>query len=83
VSIDVDVLDPAYAPGVSNPEPYGLTIHSLLYNLENVVGRVKDIAGFDIVEVNPLVDVNDVTSLVSAKLIIEYTGLISKYKNRS
>jgi len=54
LSIDVDVLDPGYAPGVSNPEPGGIApIH--LYELVKLVAA-KGLAALDIVEVNPLFD---------------------------
>jgi len=54
VSIDIDVLDPAYAPGVGNPEPGGITpIH--LFQLIRIVSG-KELAGVDVVEVNPLFD---------------------------
>ncbi|MEM1711847.1 MAG: agmatinase [Nitrososphaerota archaeon] len=54
LSIDVDVLDPGYAPGVSNPEPGGIApIH--LYELIKLVAG-KGLAALDIVEVNPLFD---------------------------
>jgi len=54
ISIDIDVLDPAYAPGVGNPEPGGITpIH--LFQLIRIVSG-KELAGVDVVEVNPLFD---------------------------
>lgn len=54
LSIDLDVLDPAYAPGVSNPEPGGISpIH--LYELVKICSRAG-LRGLDLVEVNPLFD---------------------------
>jgi agmatinase len=54
LSIDADVLDPGYAPGISNPEPGGIApIH--LYELIKFVA-VRGLAALDIVEVNPLFD---------------------------
>lgn len=54
LSIDLDVLDPAYAPGVSNPEPGGISpIH--LYELVKMCSEAG-LAGLDLVEVNPLFD---------------------------
>jgi len=72
ISIDVDVIDPAYAPAVGNPEPLGITPSHLLSTLKELFSleRTK-IVGLDIVEVNPLVDVNDVTSLLAAKILME------------
>lgn len=54
LSIDIDVLDPGYAPGVSNPEPGGISpIH--LYELVKLIGG-KGLVALDVVEVNPLFD---------------------------
>lgn len=54
LSVDADVLDPGYAPGVSNPEPGGIMpIH--LYELIRLVAR-RELAALDVVEVNPLFD---------------------------
>jgi agmatinase len=68
VSIDLDVADPSYAPGVGNPEPGGLTSRELLELIYSLKG--KKIAGFDIVELNPLMD-NGSSAALSAKLLCE------------
>ncbi|MEM3671210.1 MAG: agmatinase [Thermoprotei archaeon] len=65
ISIDLDVVDPAYAPGVGNPEPAGLSSRELLKLLYALKGRT--IVGFDINELNPLFD-NGSTSALAAKL---------------
>lgn len=75
ISIDMDVFDPAVAPGVSNPEPLGMEPLSVLRILDKLVSR-KNIVGLDIVEVNPVFDVNDVTSLLAGKLVYEIVGMI-------
>jgi agmatinase len=67
-SIDVDVFDPAYAPGVGNPEPAGISPKDFLVFLKNL-GR-RDLIGFDIVEVCPPYD-NGNTSVLAAKLMME------------
>jgi agmatinase len=72
VSIDLDVLDPSFAPGVGNPEPDGLSIHKLLEFLYSL--KEKKITGFDIVELTPLYD-NGTTAVVAAKLMNELIGL--------
>lgn len=82
ISIDVDVLDPSIAPGVSNPEPFGLNLEELARILVSVFNRAEKIVAVDIVEVNPLVDYSNVTSIVAAKLGLEVTGLYIK-KTRS
>ena len=71
ISIDVDAIDPSYAPGVGNPEPLGITPHEILDALSIIASSNADVVGFDIVETNPLVDVNDVTSLTAAKILME------------
>lgn len=75
ISIDIDVIDPGYAPGVSNPEPLGLTPFRLLKHIRDLIRYSKRLVGFDIVEANPLVDVNDTTSLLASKLIFEISSL--------
>lgn len=79
ISIDMDAVDPSYAPGVSNPEPLGLTPLQLLGIIEKIVKYSQNIVGVDIVEVNPLRDVNDVTSILAAKILVEITGLLDRF----
>jgi len=69
VSVDIDVLDPAYAPGVGNPEPEGLTPLQV-FELIHLLGKFKP-RGFDLMEVNPLFD-NGSTAAVSAKILMEF-----------
>lgn len=68
VSVDMDVFDPAFAPGIGNPEPCGLSPKDFLDFLRNLRGN--RIVGFDIVEVCPPYD-NGNTSILAAKLILE------------
>lgn len=72
ISIDLDGLDPAYAPGVSHHEPGGLSVRQLLEVLARVQGPI---AGADVVELNPDRDVNGMTAAVAAKLVKELCGL--------
>lgn len=72
VSIDLDVLDPAYAPAVGNPEPLGLTTHQLIRLLHSIRG--KEVVGFDICEYTPIYD-NGVTGVVAAKLLADMLSL--------
>jgi agmatinase len=69
VTVDMDVLDPSVAPGVGCPEPGGLTFSELAGILTEVVD--SRVVGFDVVEANPLVDVNDITSCAVAKLLMK------------
>jgi len=70
VSLDIDVLDPAFAPGTGHCEPGGLSTRELLY----FVHRLKNLRNFrmaDIVEVNPDIDLNNITVQAAAKLLVE------------
>lgn len=72
LSFDMDVLDPAYAPGVGNPEPGGLTTRELVEIIKNLnVGVIS----FDIVELNPHYDYKGITAFAAAKIIREVLAL--------
>jgi agmatinase len=75
VTIDIDVLDPAYAPGVGNPEAEGIETFTLLDILGGIIN--ERLGGFDLVEVCPNYD-NGVTSALAAKIIFEVLGYIKK-----
>jgi len=68
LSLDIDALDPAFAPGISHHEPGGLSTREVLGILQNV--KVP-IIGADIVEYNPTRDINDMTAVVCAKFLKE------------
>ena len=72
VSIDLDGLDPAFAPGVSHHEPGGLSTRDILAVLHRIKGGI---VGADVVELNPSRDVNDMTATVAAKLVKELAAL--------
>ncbi len=73
ISIDLDGLDPAHAPGVSHHEPGGLTVRQLLDVLAPLKGQV---IGADVVELNPVRDVHNMTAAVGAKLVRELASLM-------
>ena len=75
VTIDIDGLDPAFAPGVSHPEPGGLTVRDLLSVLRRVRGAV---VGADVVELNPERDPQGLTAVVAAKLVKELGALVTQ-----
>ena len=77
LSIDVDGLDPAFAPGVSHHEPGGLTMRQVLGIVHNLAQQGAEVVGADIVEINPDRDVHDMTAMVGAKLVRECLGLMS------
>ena len=68
VSLDLDVLDPAFVPGVSHHEPGGMSTRELLRAIHNIKATV---IGADIVEYNPYRDIQQMTSMVAAKLMKE------------
>lgn len=71
ISLDMDALDPAHAPGVSHHEPGGLTVRDVL----GVIQRLScPIVGADIVELNPERDLNGMTAMAAAKLVKEIAG---------
>ncbi|MBT4648140.1 arginase family protein [archaeon] len=70
VSVDIDVLDPAFAPGTGYTEPGGLTTRELLYFIQRLKS-LKNIELMDLVEVNPSKDINNLTVSVASKLIME------------
>ena len=68
ISFDVDVLDPAFAPGVSHHEPGGLSTRQVINLLHALEG---DIVGMDLVEVNPARDFSGITAAAAVKIIME------------
>lgn len=68
VSLDLDVLDPAFAPGVSHHEPGGLSVRQLIHAIQNIK---TDVVGADIVEYNPVRDIHSMTAMVAYKLFKE------------
>jgi agmatinase len=68
VSIDLDALDPAFAPGVAHPEPGGLSTRDVVGLVQRLRGRV---VGADVVELNPERDQDGATARVAAKIVKE------------
>ncbi len=68
LSVDLDVLDPAFAPGISHTEPGGLSTRDVL---DIIHALPCPLIGADIVELNPDCDFNGVTAMVAAKLLKE------------
>lgn len=75
ISFDVDVLDPAYMPGTGTPEPGGLTTREVFPIVRNLCS-MNQVVGFELVELNPLVDPGYTTALNSTRVIQEcLTGI--------
>jgi len=70
VSVDIDVLDPAFAPGTGYPEAGGLTTRELLYFIQRLA-RLRNVRAFDLVEINPSLDRTGLTVKAGAKLVAE------------
>jgi agmatinase len=77
LSLDIDALDPAFAPGVSHHEPGGLSTREVLTIIQNID---VPILGADIVEYNPERDIHDMTAMVSAKFLREIASKIIEKK---
>lgn len=75
VSIDIDVLDPAHAPGTGTPEPGGLTSRELQMLLRGLSDL--DIVGADVVEVAPAYDHAELTSLAAANVVYELSSMLA------
>jgi agmatinase len=73
ISFDMDVLDPAFAPGISHREPGGMSVREAISHLHAITGTI---VGADIVEYNPKQDVSGVTAVVGAKILKEILGLV-------
>ncbi|WNZ30299.1 MAG: agmatinase [Candidatus Bathyarchaeota archaeon] len=80
ITVDMDVLDPAFVPAVPNPEPEGLDTSTLLDLLETVCEY--NVIGFDVVEVAPQYD-QGVTATQAAKVIFEMLGFLECKQKRS
>jgi len=71
VSFDMDVLDPAFAPGISHREPGGMSVREALGHLHAIRGNL---VGADLVEYNPTQDVAQLTWMVSGRILKEILG---------
>ena len=74
LSIDIDVLDPAFAPGTGTPESGGLTSRELLRMLRRLTGI--HVVGADVVEVAPAYDHAEITSIAAATVVFDLLSLM-------
>ena len=77
ISVDIDALDPAYAPGVSHREPGGLSTRQIIDWIHAID---QPIVAADVVEYNPRCDISNITATVAAKLVKEIGGMMIKLK---
>ncbi len=75
ISLDLDVLDPAFIAGIGHPEPGGLSVRELVTILQRLRGRV---VGADLVELNPQNDPSPRSGLVAGKLLKELVAVLSR-----
>ncbi len=82
VSLDIDVLDPAFAPGTGTPEPGGLSSRELIHFLRELY-RLS-VVGFDVVEVAPQYDhMGQVTALTAANALFEGMSAVARRRSTS
>ncbi len=70
LSVDIDVADPAHAPGTGTPEPGGLTSRQLLDAVRRICLELP-VVGMDVVEVSPPYDHADITALLASRVVLE------------
>lgn len=82
LSVDIDVLDPAFAPGTGTPEPGGLTTAELMEAVRHVA-RTAPLVGMDLVEVSPPFDQAALTVNAAQRVVIEaMAGLAARQRDR-
>ncbi|MFI7638232.1 agmatinase [Nonomuraea sp. NPDC049400] len=81
VSVDIDVLDPAHAPGTGTPEAGGLTSRELLEILRGLAGR--NLIGADVVEVAPAYDHAEITSIAASHVAYDLVSLLAMQEKQT
>lgn len=76
LSLDIDAVDPAFAPGVGTPEVGGFTSYQVLQIVRGLLGL--NLVGFDLVEVTPAYDAGDITAVLAANLVFEFLALLAR-----
>ena len=76
VTLDIDAVDPAYAPGTGTPEVGGFTSRELIFLVRGLSGL--NIIGFDLVEVSPPYDSSEITAFLASNLIYEFCSVLAK-----
>ena len=76
LSLDIDVLDPAFAPGTGTPESGGLTSRELLSMLRGLTG--VNLVGGDVVEVAPAYDHAEITAIAAATVAYDLITLLAR-----
>lgn len=68
ISVDIDAVDPRWAPGTGHPVPGGLTVEQLM-DLATAVATNRRVVGFDLTEVNPMLDIDGITARAAARIL--------------
>ena len=76
VSLDIDCLDPAFAPGTGIPDSGGLTAREVITLIQSLKGL--PLAGLDVVEVAPPLDPSEATVFAALKFIMEFIGVVAR-----
>ncbi len=79
VSLDIDGVDPAFAPGTGTPEVGGFTSREIMELVRGL--NQMNLVGFDVVEVSPPYDVSEVTALLASNLIYELSSVLAKVQS--
>ena len=77
LSVDIDVCDPAHAPGTGTPEPGGLTARELLDSVRRICLELP-VVGIDVVEVSPPYDHSDITAALANRVVLEALSAIAR-----
>src|SRR5688572_21436763 len=80
ISLDIDCLDPAFAPGTGIPESGGLTSREVITLIKSMQGL--PLVGLDLVEVSPPIDPSEATVFAALKIITEYVALFAREKQK-
>jgi agmatinase len=80
ISLDIDCLDPAYAPGTGIPDAGGLTAREVITLIKSMQGL--PLAGLDVVEVSPPLDPSETTVFAALKIIMEFVAVIAREQRK-
>jgi len=78
VSLDIDSVDPAFAPGTGTPEVGGFSSYQIMQLVRGLQGL--NLVGFDLVEVSPPYDHADITAILASNLVFEFLSLLALMK---
>ena len=80
LSVDIDVLDPAFAPGTGTPQPGGMSTRELLRAIRTLV-TTRGLVGMDVVEVSPPYDHADITALAARQVVLDALSALALHRS--